>query len=155
MPFVPPAGVSPVSAFLLGTAGVPPGAVAAIMADAIDVATGEYLSIERGFDPTDAAFFTAMRTVRGSGSAVENVGQNFADHTHVDAQLEPFMREEVRLASKDLVDSGDLSVTVVSVDPLGPDGAQTYIEFDNLARDKKGLSVRLPPSLLVGPAPVS
>lgn len=121
------------------------------MADAIDVATGEYLSIERGFDPTDAAFLTAMRTVRGSGSAVENVGQNFADHPRVDPKLGPFMREEVRLATKTLVDSGDLLVQNVSVKSLG-DGAEVYIEWKNLARDK-AQAIRLPPSLLVGAAP--
>jgi hypothetical protein len=151
VPFVPPAGVSPLSAFLLGTAGVQPGAVIAMLADPIDVATGEYLSIERGFDPTDAAFLNCMRTVRGSGSAVESVGQNFADHTHVDPQLEPFMREEVRLASKDLVDAGDLEIQTVTVTPLG-DGAETYIEWLNLARSK-AQGVRLPPSLLTGAAP--
>jgi hypothetical protein len=151
VPSVPPAGVSPLSAFLLDTAGVPNGAVAAIMADAIDVATGEYLSIERGFDPTDAAFLTCARTVRGSGSAVESVGQNFADHPRVDPQLEPFMREEVRLMAKELVDAGDLAIQTVTVTPLG-DSAETYIEWKNLARDK-AQSVRLPPSLLVGAAP--
>jgi hypothetical protein len=151
VPFVPPAGVSPLSAFLLDTAGVPPGAVVAMLADPIDVATGDYISIERGFDPTDAAFLTCMRTVRGSGSAVENVGQRFSDHTHVDPQLEPFMREEVRLASKDLVDAGDLELQTVMVTPKD-DSAEIYVEWLNVARNK-AQSAKLPPSLLVGAAP--
>ncbi len=142
---------SPLTALLVPTSYVQPGEVAAIMADAIDVATGEYLSIERGFDPTDAAFLTAMRTVRASGSAVQSVGQRFADHKFVDDKLESFMREEVRLATKDLVDAGDLSIEKVVVTPLG-DGAETYVEWLNVAR-QKSQNAKLPPSLLVGAAP--
>jgi hypothetical protein len=151
VPFVPPAGVSPISSFLLDTAGVPPGAVVAMLADPIDPATGDYLSIERGFDPTDAAFLTCMRTVRASGSAVENVGQRFADHTKVDPQLDSFMREEVRLASKELVDAGELEIRQVAVTPKDT-SAEVYVEWFNVARNK-AQAVQLPPSLLVGATP--
>lgn len=143
-----PGSLSPLSALLLGTPYVQPGEVVAIMADAIDVSTGDYLSIERGFDPTDAAFLTAMRTVRGSGSAVENVGQRFGDATHVNPELPAFMREEVRLATKELVDAGDLRIERVETTPFG-DAAETMIEWFNVAR-QKSRDVRLPPSLLVG-----
>jgi hypothetical protein len=150
VPAVPPAGVTPISLFLASDFESP-GGVIGMLADPIDVATGDYLSIERGFDPTDAAFLTAVRTVRGSGSAVEQVGQKFADHQHVDPQLEPFMREEVRLAAKELVDAGDLEIRQVTVTPLG-DTADTYVEWFNVARAKTQGS-RLAPNLLQG-APV-
>lgn len=122
-----------------------------MLADPIDVATGDYLSIERGFDPTDGAVLTAFRTVRASGSAVEQVGQNFAAHPRVDPQLEPFMREEVRLAVKNLTDAGDVEIQQVTVTPYG-DTADVYVEWRNVARDK-AQAVRLPPSLLAGAAP--
>jgi hypothetical protein len=121
------------------------------MADAIDPRTGDYISLTRGFDAVDGAILTAFSTVRGSGSAVENVGQRFADHTHVNPQLEPFMREEVRLATKLVVDRGDASIGAVAVTDLG-DGAELYVEWKNLARDKARALI-LPPNLLAGAAP--
>jgi hypothetical protein len=150
VPTIPQAGVTPASFFLpvLFTA---PNGVVGILADPIDVKTGEYLSIERGFDPTDASVLTAVRTVRGSGSSVENVGQRFADHQRVDPQLDRFMREEVRLTLKSLVDAGDIEIERVEVPPLG-DSAETYIEWRNIARDQARAAV-LPPNLLVGRAP--
>lgn len=148
MPFVPPAGVSPLSAFLVGTADVDDSDPPVILADAIDVATGEYLSLFRGFDPTDAAILLSFQVRRGSGSAVEDVGQNFADHPRVDEQLESFMREEVRLCTKTVVDRGDAKIDSVTVTPQG-DGADTIVKWQNLARQKQGLSAALPSSLLV------
>lgn len=146
---IPAAGVTPISYFL-STANVPPGAVVAMMADPIDVTTGDYLSIERGFDPTDAAVLTACRTVRDSGSAVQGIGQQFADHPRVDDKLETYEREEVRLTLKALVDAGEVAVDKVTIAPYG-DAAELYIQWQNIAR-QNAQSVRLPPSLLVGTA---
>lgn len=149
-PAIPQAGVTPIGFFVPIVYAVP-GEPIGMLADPIDVTTGDYLSIERGFDPTDAAVLTAVRTVRGSGSAVENVGQRFADHPRVDNQLEPFMREEVRLTLDHLVQAGDIAIERVTVTPIG-DSCETYIEWRNLARDK-AQAVTLGPRLLVGSPP--
>lgn len=147
---IPQAGVTPAS-FFIPVVYTVPGRPNGVLADPIDATTGDYLSIERGFDPTDAAVITAVRTVRASGSAVEDVGQRFADHKFVDNKLEPFMREEVRLALKHLTERGDLSIDKVSVTLFG-DGAETYVEWQNVAR-QKAQALRLDPNLLVGGAP--
>ena len=122
-----------------------------ILADPIDVKTGDFLSIERGFDPTDAAVLTAMRTVRNSGSAVEKVGQRYADHKKVDTELDRFMREETRLTLKDLVDAGDVRIERIEVTPFDT-SCETYVEWFNIAR-AKAQGITLPSDLLVGSAP--
>lgn len=148
---IPAAGITPLSYFL-GTMGVPDGDVVAMLADPIDPISGDYLSIERGFDPVDAAMLTAFRTERASGSAVENVGQRFRDKTHVDSQLDSFFREEVRLTSKDLVDPGDVEIEDVQVVDVGNGGVELFVKWTNVAR-QKSQSARLPTSGLVGALP--
>lgn len=140
----------PIRSFLLGAEGVPTGKPIAILADPIDPATGEYLSIARGFDPADAAVFVALTTVRRSGSAVENVGQRFADHKLIDGEIAPFLREEVRLALKSLIDRGAVTLDRVIVEPSG-DTANIFVEYTNVARQKRQL-VQLPPKTLLGMA---
>ena len=48
----------------------PDVAVAAYVAEDIDPATGEVMSLTSGIDPTDASLITQARTVRASGAAV-------------------------------------------------------------------------------------
>lgn len=150
-PIIPAAGVTPLSYFL-GTAAVAPGDIVAILADAIDPQTGEYLSIERGFDPTDAAMLTAFRTKRGTGSAVENVGQRFSDAKKIDQHLDTFMSEEVRIAAKDIVDAGDATITSVQTVVVDSTSVETYVTWENVAR-QKAQNARLPVGGLVGSAP--
>lgn len=133
MPFViPQAGITPAVFFTpvnFRVTGEPLG----MLADPIDFATGELLSIERGFDPTDVAVFTALRTVRGSGSAVDDVGQKLQDAKIITPQLETFFREEIRIALAHLVDSKQ--VRIESVDFVAEDtAAQALITYWNVAR---------------------
>ena len=111
------------------TAG--PGGPIAILADAIDFKTGEYLSISRGFDPVDAAVQVALRTVRGSGSAVEDVGQKFHEQSHVTAGLQTFFREEVAFALRHLVESKEIRLVSVVI-PTGDDWAEAQVKYQNL-----------------------
>lgn len=131
---IPVAGTTP-AGFFIPVLFVAPGAPTALLADPIDFETGEYLSIERGYDPTDAAVMTALRTVRASGSAVEDVGQKFREHQLVDLGLPTFFREEVSFALRHLVDSGQirlLSVAVVTLDDTG----EVQIHYINVARSQ-------------------
>lgn len=89
------------------------------LADPIDPATGELLSIERGFYPIDSAVITALRTERASGSAVEQVGQQFAKARRVDPQLPEFLRQETVLALKHLTDSGDVRLDRIEPTSVG------------------------------------
>lgn len=145
---IPAAGVTPLSYFL-GTQGIAPGEVVPILADPIDPLTGEYLSLFRGFDPTDAAMLTAFRTKRGTGSAVANVGQRFSDAKKIDPYLEPFLREEVRLASKDIVDAGDATIDSVTLNEVGGTAVELYVKWQNVARQKQQAAA-LPLNGLVG-----
>ncbi len=140
-PVIPPAGVSP-AGFFVPVSYTAPGEPVGILADAVDPKTGEYLSLERGFDPTDAAVLTALRTVRGSGSAVLEVGQRFQDATHVTAATETFLFQEVELALRHLVRSGQIRLerVVVLADPK-TDFAEVAIFYANLGRAADRLAV--------------
>lgn len=150
MPFVvPQAGITPAVFFVpvkFQVTGEPLG----MLSDPIDAATGELLSIERGFDPTDAAVFTALRTVRGSGSAVEDVGQRYGDAKLVVPQLKTFFREETRLALQHLVDSKQIRIE--SVEVLTEDtAAEVRIIYFNVARNAERTAA-LPLNQLLGKA---
>jgi len=136
VPFViPQAGITPAVFFVpvnFAVTGEPLG----MLSDPIDFATGELLSIERGYDPTDAAVFTALRTVRGSGSAVEDVGHRLQDAKLVTPQLESFFREEVRLALDHLTSSNQIRIESVVVVELH-DAAEVQITYWNVARNKE------------------
>lgn len=107
----------------------PPG----IVADAIDPHTGEYLSITRGFDPTDAAVLNALTIVRGSGSAVSDVGHRFVDLELVDDGADRFISEEARFALKRLRESGQISIE--KLEPASQDDwAECHVAYKNLVR---------------------
>jgi len=149
MPVIPPAGVSP-AGFFLGATGTDPGAPPGILADAIDPETGEYLSIVRSYDPTDAAVLTAIRTQAKSGSAVQNVGQKYHEATHVLPSLPDFLRQETEWALRHLTESGQISLETVDV-VEGDDWAEVQIEYINVARQKRQKAV-LPLTELLGTA---
>lgn len=107
--------------------------VPALLADGVDFRTGELLSISRGYDPTDGAVFTALRTVRASGSAVEDVGQKFHEHQLVDPQLEPFMRQETDFALNELVEAKQIELRSVAV-LQDNDWAEVQVKYFNAAQ---------------------
>lgn len=92
------------------------------LADPIDPMTGELLSIDRGFYPIDSDVITSVRTVRASGSAVEDVGQQFANYPRVDLGLPEFHRQETVLALQHLISAGDIELQVVAPSSSGDTG---------------------------------
>lgn len=124
------------------------GVPVAILADPIDFATGELLSIERGFDPTDAAVITALRTIKGTGSAVEQVGHRFTDASHITPQLESFFREETRLALLHLTSTNQITLDEVVV-VTEADTAEVQVHYTNIARGEER-AVPLPIGQLLG-----
>jgi hypothetical protein len=131
-PPIPPAGVS-LAGFFIPVLYEDPGAPAGILADAIDPATGEYLSIERGFDPTDAAVLTALTTKRGSGAAVTDVGQRYLDLQRVDSTAPQFILAETERALKRLIDSRQIALDRVTP-VLGDDWAEAQVVYQNVPR---------------------
>ncbi len=124
-----------------------PGAPIGMLADPIDPKTGEYLSIERGFDPTDAAVLSALRTVRRSGSAVMLKGQRFKDITHVDDAAAGRIRSEVEVALARLIETRQIELERVDVlaEP-GVDYAEAAVYFVNLVtRQKRGALLAINP----------
>jgi hypothetical protein len=113
------------------------------LADPIDPVTGEFLSIEQGFWPVDAQVVTAIRTQKGSGSAVADVGQNYRSAPLVDGQLENFFRQETVLALKHLTDSGDVVLNSIVVTGAGDTGT-IGITYQSRDGKSKPLQVRSP-----------
>ncbi len=102
MSSIPPAGVTPASAFSLtqhADAEPPP----AILADSIDPATGEYLSLVDSASIADGLVVHLLRTQRGSGASVLEFGQRYRELTHVTSEspetVESMTREAMRPAS--------------------------------------------------------
>lgn len=110
----------------------PPG----IVADAIDPRTGEYLSISRGFDPTDGAVLTALSVVRGSGSAVTDTGQRFQDLQLVDSSAQTFIDQEARRALKRLKDSSQIAIEKVEPTTEG-DWGEVLVQYQNIAKGRR------------------
>jgi hypothetical protein len=123
--------------------GQPPG----ILADAIDPYTGEYLSILKGMDPIDAQVLDALTIKRGSGAAVRNDGQRFADIKKVDDAAATLIDGETRRALSRLVENQD--IRVARVDPVADqnnDYADVVVQFKNLrARPKDLRAARVTP----------
>jgi hypothetical protein len=148
VPFVvPQAGITP-AVFFTPVNFVQTGEPLGMLSDPIDFATGELLSIERGFDPTDAAVFTALRTVRGSGSAVEDVGQKLQDAKLITPQLVTFFREEIRLALEHLVTAKQIRLESIDVQTQDT-AAEITVTYWNVARGKSR-TVSLPLNQLLG-----
>lgn len=120
-----------------------------MLADPIDVKTGEFLSIIRSYDPTDAAVLTALGTVRGSGSAVLEVGHKLASYPRVDEGLETYFREEVSFALRHLVDDGQIRLKAVQIVKL-EDAAEAQVFYVNLARGEDRVAVHQLNTLLPG-----
>lgn len=132
---VPAAGVT-LAGFFVPIAYVSPGDPPGILADAIDPATGEYLSISRGFDPTDAAVLSSLTIQRASGSAVSDVGQRYQDLRILDDGAAQFISAETSRALKSLVDSKQIKLD--SVEPtIGTDWAEVKVAYQNIPRRER------------------
>ena len=129
------AGVT-LAGFFVPTTYVSPGEPPGILADAIDPVTGEYLSISRGFDPTDAAVLSSLTIQRASGSAVSDVGQRYRDLQILDDGASQYISAETARALKPLVDSRQIKVE--SVEPIiGTDWAEAKIAYQNIPRRER------------------
>lgn len=144
---IPPAGLTPAGLFVPNTfadPSKPPG----ILADAIDPATGEYLSISRGMDPIDSQVILALTVRRASGASVTEDGQDFDEVKKVDDAAAKGLEARTQRALERLLTNGD-----IAVDRLTPtadqdtDEASVGLVFRNLraAKTQKARNVKVTP----------
>jgi hypothetical protein len=129
---IPPAGVSPAGFFVAQTfadPGLPPG----ILADAIDPATGEFMSIRMGMHPVDAQVLLAVTVKRKSGASVMDDGQDFDSIRKIDDQALSLIEAKTRLILKRLIDNRDIEIVSLTpvVDPTTASG-YTSFQYRNL-----------------------
>lgn len=135
---IPPAGVTPASAFALQQHAVsePPPA---ILADMIDPATGEYLSIVDSATIADGLVVHLLRTQRGSGAAVLTTGQRFRELTHVTTESPVLVESMAREALQPAVDAGVVRFDQIEAEVDDTDGAQlnTGIQYTDLLAPRR------------------
>lgn len=143
---IPPAGISPAGFFIAQNAA-DPGAPPGILADAIDPATGEYLSIRRGIDPIDAQVLHALRVRRASGASVMDDGQDFATIETLDDQAPALIEAKARLVLRRLIANRDIAIVALtkSVDLAGASGS-VFLQYRNLRRRAAVTTLRILPA---------
>jgi len=87
-----------------------------ITADYIDPATGDYVSMTSGLDPIDAQVVIALNTVRGSGAAVKDEGNNLESVRKIGETVQREIESEVRVALKRLIENGDIKLGTFTFD---------------------------------------
>jgi hypothetical protein len=135
MPYLPPGGLSPASAFdVEGQAeqAAPP----AILAPMIDPTTGQFESVFRSRPLADAFAIEAIRVERGSGASVRDLGQRYRELRNVEdgmtEMLESYTREA--FAAAEAAGVARLVGVLVEVDAVDPAQVSMTAEYrDGLA----------------------
>lgn len=111
-----------------------------MLAEKIDVGSGDLLSLVEGLDPVDAWVLTQLRTIRGSGSAVQDQGHNLTGIENNDATAPALIAYEIDRMLKPAVDRGDIEVLsrLVEAGEEAPafDMAAVQITWRNLRTSK-------------------
>lgn len=137
---VPYAGILPLSAFTETTHEDPLGPPV-ILADAIDPETGEFVSLERGLDPVDAAVAWTVSVERDSGAAIQGIGHGLRTITHVAPDLAVTAEALAREAVGHLTRENLIALRGISVE-AGRDGAEVTISYLNVPRrDERTMAV--------------
>jgi hypothetical protein len=135
MPYLPPGGVSPASAFdVEGQAEqtAPP----AILAPMINPTTGQFESIFRSRPLADAFAIEAIRVERGTGASVRDLGQRFRELRYVEdgmpEMVESYCREA--FAAAEAAGVARIVSVAVEVDDVDPAQVSAALEYgDGLA----------------------
>jgi hypothetical protein len=138
---IQPAGLSAAGTFT-AVEFVSPAKPPAILADAINVRTGEYDSIISGLHPVDAAVVTRIRTVRSSGASVRSVGHRFDRVKKIDDSYETAIRYEAEEVFADLVTRGDIRVDKIAIDQESDTGS-VFFSYTNLRTNVATKNLRL------------
>jgi hypothetical protein len=137
---VPFAGITPASAYTETTHEDPLGPPI-ILADAIDPATGEFTSLERGLDPIDGAVLLTCSVKRSSGAAIIDVGHRFHEIRYVAPDVKVLAESAVRECVQHLTRAGLIELRKILTEVDG-DSAATAFEYHNIPqRDDRATSV--------------
>jgi hypothetical protein len=144
MPALPPAGTTPASAFLLADL-IEQKSPPAILADAIDPVTGEFLSLTKSARLADGFAIEALRVQRATGAAARDVGNRYREITHVEEdaieQLDSMTREA--FAPAELAGVAELSRVQVKKDDGDPSALFVYIDYRDLLAPEASSERRL------------
>jgi hypothetical protein len=129
-PLIPPPGMRPAS-LTGGVELIGPSKPPAILADDIDPQTGEFRSLLRGVHPVDGMVVVALRTQRGTGASVPDVGGELAKLDKVDDALPQRIKFEIQAALAPLVKQKLIRIGSIAPATAG-DAASAYCEYTNL-----------------------
>jgi hypothetical protein len=106
------------------------------LADSIDPATGELVSLMTSPHPVDAAIAEAFRIRAGSGPALGLAGHRFNAIRKKGDSVEREIRDEATRIMKPFVDRGDVRFDALLTDvenaSQGSDGAAALVRYTNL-----------------------
>ena len=123
------------------TAESPP----AILADDIDATTGELNSLVSSIEPEDSAVIQIMRTRRGSGAAVLDIGHRFHLIEKNDERAPDLAKAYAREAFADLVSGGLIEIHDIDTSQFGEigDGLGIFLSYIILRTGTRRDRVRL------------
>ncbi len=143
MPSLPPAGLTPASAFTLvvQTEQVAPPA---ILADDINPKTHDYNAIDSGIGIADGFVITLLSIQRGSGAAVREFGQRWREVTHADGESPAVVRSMTEEALRPARDAGvvQLQSAAAEIDATDPSQVNHEIEYTDLLAPPNDLGER-------------
>jgi len=102
-----------------------------LLADDIDATTGELNSLIEGIEPEDSAVIQIMRTKRGSGAAVLDIGHRFHLIEKNDDRAPDLAKAYAREAFADLVNGGFIELHDIDTSQFGQigDGLGIFLSY--------------------------
>ena len=97
-----------------------------ILADYYNPGTRDFASMMSTLDHIDAQAVIAITTKRGSGPAVENVGNNLHKIKKITDSIETDIKSEIKTAFKRLTDNGDVTLKPITFET---DKSNQQVEF--------------------------
>ena len=120
--------------FAEGTSFVSPASPPAILADDIDATTGNPNSLIESIEPEDSAVIQIMRTRRGSGASVLDIGHRFHLIEKNDERAPTLAEAYVREALAELVRDGRIELHGIETEQFGQigDGLGIFLSYSIL-----------------------
>jgi len=133
MSSIPPAGITPAAAFTPRVYTAQEGPPA-ILADAVDPATGDLASLLFGLPLADAFAIEALRLQRGTGAAARDTGNRFRELTHIESDAIEVVESMARQAFEpaELAGVARLERVSVKVDDADPGQVNVALEYRDL-----------------------
>jgi hypothetical protein len=139
-----PAGLHELG-FAEGTQFVSPASPPAILADDINASTGEVNSLLTSIEPEDSAVIQIMRTRRGSGASVLDIGHRFHLIDKNDERAPSLAEAYARGALADLLRDGRIDLHDIDTSQFGElgDGLGIFLSYSILRTGARRDRVRV------------